>query len=297
MSLYVQYHNCDHETIPVDRLPFSRIETGIRTSKKFIQRAAGRVFLIVGIGRPKRYFLWETFRINELEEFQDGDKMSYEACGPGWELAPPQELKGMNFDRFRSSCANFVGFRQIDDLPYTKTLFRLAEKFRPPQAKDRQVRFVNRLIQTLSDDDPERQRLRAVLESAGAHRGKDIAHGLPSLALSVRQPWAEAIMQGGKTEEYRGFPTHVRGLVYLYAASRKPTDAEWQAAKEFYGVNRSDIGRKAYGQILGTVEVVGCKRRSNGQGYAWLLSQPVRFKKPLPPLRQPQPVWFRPFEY
>jgi hypothetical protein len=295
MSLYLQYHNCNHEAIPIDELPFSRIETGIRTSKKFIQRAAGRVFLIVGIGRPKRFFLWQTFRIKELEEFEDDRSTAYNVYGPGWELAPPQELKGVGFERFKTSCANFVGFRRIDDLPYTKTLVRLAEKFKPPQPRDLQLRFLNRLQQTLGANDPERQRLRAVLESAGTRRGKAIAQDLPRLALSVRQPWAEAIMQGGKTKEYRGFRTHVRGLVYLYAASRKPTDAEWQAANEFYGVNSSDIGRKAYGQILGTVEVVGCKKRSNGQGYAWLLAQPVRFKKPLPPLRQPQPVWFRPF--
>ncbi|HBJ34958.1 MAG TPA: hypothetical protein DDZ51_09405 [Planctomycetaceae bacterium] len=40
-------------------------------------------------------------------------------------------------------------------------------------------------------------------------------------ALSVRKPWAELIIQGGKTIEYRNYPTDVRGVVYTYASATR----------------------------------------------------------------------------
>ena len=37
-------------------------------------------------------------------------------------------------------------------------------------------------------------------------------------AISLRQPWAEEIMLGIKTIEYRRTPTKVRGPIYIYAS-------------------------------------------------------------------------------
>ena len=37
-------------------------------------------------------------------------------------------------------------------------------------------------------------------------------------ALSIRQPYAEQIMRGVKTIEYRSILTHIRGRVYIYAS-------------------------------------------------------------------------------
>jgi hypothetical protein len=39
-------------------------------------------------------------------------------------------------------------------------------------------------------------------------------------ALSVRQPYAELIIRGNKTVEYRSKPTNIRERVYIYAARR-----------------------------------------------------------------------------
>ena len=30
-------------------------------------------------------------------------------------LLPPAELSGKDFDKFKAACANFIGFRRIDD--------------------------------------------------------------------------------------------------------------------------------------------------------------------------------------
>jgi len=40
----------------------------------------------------------------------------------------------------------------------------------------------------------------------------------PKKALSVRQPWAHAILRGGKNIENRSWPTELRGTIALHAA-------------------------------------------------------------------------------
>jgi superfamily I DNA/RNA helicase len=44
--------------------------------------------------------------------------------------------------------------------------------------------------------------------------------GIPTRALSVRQPWAELIMRGEKTIEVRSLRTNIRGRVHIYASLR-----------------------------------------------------------------------------
>lgn len=41
-------------------------------------------------------------------------------------------------------------------------------------------------------------------------------------------------------------------------------------------------------------EIVDC-REKDGE-YHWILANPQRLKKPVPPEGQPQPVWFKPFK-
>ncbi|MBS0265835.1 MAG: ASCH domain-containing protein, partial [Planctomycetes bacterium] len=101
-------------------------------------------------------------------------------------------------------------------------------------------------------------------------------------ALSVRQPWAEQILRGDKTAEYRSQPTNVRGRVYIYASLAKPEP----------GADEIEAGLPR-GLIVGTVEVVGCEG-SDGE-FEWQLANPERLPEPLAPLGQPQAVWFYPF--
>jgi hypothetical protein len=100
-------------------------------------------------------------------------------------------------------------------------------------------------------------------------------------ALSIRQPFAEQIMQGEKKAEYRNMPTKIRERVYIYASKKL---SEW-----------SDYGDEKLpkGVIVGSVEVIGCQ--DEGGEFAWILANPKRLKKFLKPSKKPQPVWFKPF--
>jgi predicted transcriptional regulator len=105
-------------------------------------------------------------------------------------------------------------------------------------------------------------------------------------ALSIRQPHAEQILRGKKKIEYRNMPTNKRERVYIYA-SKTPAD---QDAWDDIGLEPGDLPT---GVIVGTVEVVGC-RKVRGE-YEWDLARPVRLKRPLKPKNHPQPAWFYPF--
>lgn len=86
---------------------------------------------------------------------------------------------------------------------------------------------------------------------------------LPIKALSVRQPWAWAILFGGKDIENRSWQAvnhglHVRGKIALHAA-KGMTRYEYESAKDFMatiGVKCPDACDLWRGAVIGTVEVV-----------------------------------------
>lgn len=110
----------------------------------------------------------------------------------------------------------------------------------------------------------------------------------PSLAISIRQPYVEMILRGIKKAEYRSRPTNIRGKVYIYAA-RKPGDPK------YYSKLGVEPGTLHIGVIIGTVEIVDCKYRFLYGDYEWKLKNPKRLPEPIKPERQPQPVFFKPF--
>ncbi|WP_102158695.1 ASCH domain-containing protein [Zhihengliuella halotolerans] len=67
-------------------------------------------------------------------------------------------------------------------------------------------------------------------------------------ALTVRQPWAWAIISGAKTVENRTRRTHHRGRIAIHVAKRPDPDAIWD--QEAIPAN--------FGNVIGTVEIVGC---------------------------------------
>ncbi len=124
----------------------------------------------------------------------------------------------------------------------------------------------------------------------------------PRLAISVRQPYADWIVQGRKTIEVRSVPTNVRERVYVYS-SRAGAPAAARARQAV----PSPSG-PAYGHIIGTVRVIDCRplRRTDSRAagfpvtgtsglYAYLLAEPSRLKRPLRPKKHPNPIWFEPF--
>jgi len=115
---------------------------------------------------------------------------------------------------------------------------------------------------------------------------------LPRLALSVRQPWAHAILHGGKAVENRSWPTHFRGTIGLHAArSMEPKDIEaFFRFLEERGLAGSWLTRSAVetlprGAVVGLVDIVDCVKVSTSpwfEGpYGFVLANP-RAINPIP---------------
>lgn len=115
---------------------------------------------------------------------------------------------------------------------------------------------------------------------------------LPERAISIRQPWAWAILNAGKDVENRSRRTHYRGSICIHASLHTPTKAD---AEVFYEVaSRSDTSSKTQwaaalsgglprGGIIGTAEIVDCIDTSDSPwffgpfGYVLTNVQPVPF--------------------
>jgi hypothetical protein len=112
-------------------------------------------------------------------------------------------------------------------------------------------------------------------------------------ALSIRQPWAEEIMRGSKTIEYRSRPTKIRGKVYIYAGLGRYTKADDEEIVKEVGYAIDDLER---GLIVGTVEIEDCVENKKHGHFEWILKNPRRLKKLLKPTQQPTPAWFYPYQ-
>jgi hypothetical protein len=109
--------------------------------------------------------------------------------------------------------------------------------------------------------------------------------------LSIRQPWAFAILHLGKDVENGDWATRFRGRIAIHA-SQGMTGFEYKGFCEYVGlfvpemkeviVPASELPR---GAIVGTVEIVDCKNiyRSRWfQGnYGFVLRNPVALSKPI----------------
>ena len=110
-------------------------------------------------------------------------------------------------------------------------------------------------------------------------------------ALSIRQPWAELILQGRKTIELRTWSTTYRGRFLIHAAQKVNTEA-----CEAYGLDPAKLVR---GALLGSVELIDVIE-FDAQSYdahrgehlrlgdwpgdllGWRLANPERLDEPIP---------------
>jgi len=107
-------------------------------------------------------------------------------------------------------------------------------------------------------------------------------------AISIRQPWAELIMQGVKQREYRSRATNIRERVYVYASLTPADDpAGWRKVGH-------ERGKLPTGVIVGSVEIVGCRSDGTVDEFAYELANPKRLRKPIAPKNHPQPGFWRP---
>ena len=147
------------------------------------------------------------------------------------------------------------------------------------------------------------------------------------LALSVRQPYAELILRGIKTIEYRSRATRIIGQrFHLYAAGKWPMRKGRATATAMSGKAWSldlvvpgaaggseDVRDAALpwmaelangltlfphalptGVILGSAIIENVSQRDDGM-WQWHLAGVERLQTPRRPTRPAQPTWFRPF--
>ena len=90
----------------------------------------------------------------------------------------------------------------------------------------------------------------------------------PRVALSVRQPWAWALLFGGKDVENRTWSTRCRGRIWIHASKREiAEDVDYAVQLVASGWN-CDPGRALEhyqehdhrGAILGSGNLTGCRR-------------------------------------
>lgn len=93
-------------------------------------------------------------------------------------------------------------------------------------------------------------------------------------AISIRQPYAELILRGEKTHEYRTWST-TPGPILIHA-SRTITPEE-QAAARHAGLTLDTLPA---GALVGVVDIVVITGTEGD--YAWALAHPRRFTQPLP---------------
>ena len=106
-------------------------------------------------------------------------------------------------------------------------------------------------------------------------------------AISIRQPYVELILKGIKKNEFRDIRTKIRERVWLYASLSPADDAQ------AWGRVHRERGSLPVGRIVGSVEIVGCRKQSGGD-FAYQLAHPRRITKRLRHKNQPQPIFWRP---
>jgi hypothetical protein len=96
--------------------------------------------------------------------------------------------------------------------------------------------------------------------------------------LSVRQPWAWALLAGRATAEYRCWPTDYRGDLLLHASPVKGKWEEKQLATLGPGAPAWD--ELPFGEVIGVVELWDCQRSPEGE-WVWMFRNP----RPVRPFR------------
>ncbi len=115
-------------------------------------------------------------------------------------------------------------------------------------------------------------------------------------AISVRQPWAWAIIHGGKNIENRSRRTHCRGPVLIHASKRYDLEAHvWlRSNRQRLGLPEiPPLSLLPVGGIVGRARIARCVRKSKNKwffgfwGYVLEGIKPVEFF----PLRGQLGIW------
>lgn len=100
--------------------------------------------------------------------------------------------------------------------------------------------------------------------------------------LTVRQPWAWAILSAGKDVENRSWTTAYRGPLAIHASMRPDPPGTWDFPRGVCVPEKEDL---ALGAIVGIVDLVDAVERSRSRWfsgpYGWVLRNPRSLVRPL----------------
>lgn len=117
---------------------------------------------------------------------------------------------------------------------------------------------------------------------------------LPEFAISIRQPWAWLILNGGKDIENRSWPTKFRGRVLIHASKGMTIEEYKEVRDDFlpfeiepFTATRAKITLPPFeamerGGIVGEVEIVNCVDVSGSVWFYGPYGFVLRNPKPLP---------------
>ena len=106
----------------------------------------------------------------------------------------------------------------------------------------------------------------------------------PTLALSIRQPWAWLIVNGFKDIENRTWPTHFRGRIYVHAG-KGMTKAEYEEGlilADDAGIAIPAFRDLQRGGIVGEVEIADCVQSHPSHWFFGKYGFVLKNAKPLP---------------
>jgi len=102
------------------------------------------------------------------------------------------------------------------------------------------------------------QELFPTRRDAGSGYGEHIPLIRSTPALSIRQPWAWAILHAGKDIENRTWGTGYRGPLLIHAGKTVDDLAAWDWIEDISGMRPPVPQEIRRGGIVGMVEMVGC---------------------------------------
>jgi len=128
---------------------------------------------------------------------------------------PPHPLAGDDFEAFKKSCANFVGFRNIDGLPFAETLKKLAVRYRPPGSVAALKKFVSQLGTFISVEEVRAlaKHFSVIADAKPAHVSKRATKPIaksaaPGNKISKPQVASPGLLEGRWGQQFGGCSKH-----------------------------------------------------------------------------------------
>ena len=103
----------------------------------------------------------------------------------------------------------------------------------------------------------------------------------PTVALSIRQPWAALVVLGFKDIENRSWPSRFRGRVLIHAGKQVDRDFDWAWLRTTTGID-TPLNHNLTGGIVGEAEIVDCVMVSGSPWFFGEYGFVLRNARPLP---------------